>query len=42
MRTVGPGLLAALAVAALGFLTVPVLILSAPVEPVMGLVQKIF
>jgi heme exporter protein C len=42
MRTVGPGLLAALAVAAVGFLTVPMLILSAPVEPVMGLVQKIF
>jgi heme exporter protein C len=42
MRTVGPGLLAALVVAAIGFLTVPILILSAPVEPVMGLVQKIF
>lgn len=42
MRTVGPGLSAALAVAAIGFLGVPLLILSAPVEPVMGLVQKIF
>jgi heme exporter protein C len=42
MRTVGPGLPAALAVAAAGFLTVPLLILSAPIEPVMGLVQKIF
>ena len=42
MRTVGPGLSAALAVAALAFLTVPLLILSAPDEPVMGLVQKIF
>lgn len=42
MRTVGPGLAAALAVAAVGFMTVPMLILSAPVEPVMGVVQKIF
>lgn len=42
MRNVGPGLLAALAIAAVGFLTVPLLILSAPVEPIMGLVQKIF
>jgi heme exporter protein C len=42
MRNVGPGLLAALTIAAIGFLTVPMLILSAPVEPVMGLVQKIF
>jgi heme exporter protein C len=42
MRTVGPGLSAALAVAAVGFFAVPFLILSAPTEPVMGLVQKIF
>jgi heme exporter protein C len=42
MRTVGPGLTAALGVAAAGFLTVPLLILAAPIEPVMGLVQKIF
>lgn len=42
MRTVGPGLLAALVIAAVGFLTVPMLILAAPQEPVMGLVQKIF
>ncbi|MEO5767409.1 MAG: cytochrome c biogenesis protein CcsA [Polyangia bacterium] len=42
MRNIGPGLLAALAIAAVGFLTVPMLILSAPVEPIMGLVQKIF
>ena len=42
MRSVGPPLLAALALAAIGFLTVPLLIVSAPVEPVMGLVQKIF
>ena len=42
MRNVGPGLLAALAIAAVGFLTVPMLILAAPVEPIMGLVQKIF
>ena len=41
-QTVGPELSAALAVAALGFIGVPLLILSAPVEPVMGLVQKIF
>lgn len=42
MRNIGPGLLAALVIAAVGFLTVPMLILSAPVEPIMGLVQKIF
>jgi heme exporter protein C len=42
MRTVGPGLSAALAVAAVGFFAVPLLVLSAPTEPVMGLVQKIF
>ncbi|MBC8133469.1 MAG: hypothetical protein H7X95_10860, partial [Deltaproteobacteria bacterium] len=42
MRPVGFGLLSALAVAAVGFVTVPFLIVSAPVEPVMGLVQKIF
>jgi heme exporter protein C len=42
LRTVGPGLSAALLLAAVGFLVVPLLILAAPVEPVMGLVQKIF
>ena len=42
MRNVGPGLMVALAVAAVGFLTVPLLIVAAPQEPVMGLVQKIF
>jgi heme exporter protein C len=42
MRNVGPGLSAALVVAALGFLGAPFLILAAPIEPVMGLVQKIF
>jgi heme exporter protein C len=42
MRTVGSGFSAALVVAAFGFLAVPLLILSAPIEPVMGLVQKIF
>ena len=34
--------MAALGVAAVGFLTVPLLVLAAPVEPIMGLVQKIF
>jgi heme exporter protein C len=41
-RSVGVGLSAAVAVAALGFLIIPLLILRTPVEPVMGLVQKIF
>jgi len=42
MRGPGRGLLAALAVAAVGFLIVPSLIAGAPVESEMGLVQKIF
>jgi heme exporter protein C len=42
MRSVGPGLLIAIALAAVGFLLVPTMIFSAPVEPVMGFVQKIF
>jgi len=42
MRSVGPGLIVAALVAALGFLLVPQLILAAPQEPVMGFVQKIF
>src|SRR6185369_11795721 len=42
MKAVGSGLLAALAIAVLGFLVVPWLILAAPREPVMGTVQKIF
>lgn len=42
MRTVGPGLLAAVIVAAAAFLLVPPMIVAAPNEPVMGLVQKIF
>ena len=42
MKTVGPGVAVAVALAAIGFLGVPFMILSAPVEPVMGLVQKIF
>jgi len=42
MRSVGPGLLAAIALAVVGFLVVPTMIFSAPVEPVMGFVQKIF
>ncbi len=41
-QPVGVGLLVALAIATLGFIGVPLLILGAPVEPVMGLVQKIF
>ena len=42
MRSVGPGLIVAALVAALGFVVVPQLILAAPQEPVMGFVQKIF
>jgi heme exporter protein C len=42
MRSLGIGFVAAATVAAVGFLTVPALILGAPLEPVMGLVQKIF
>jgi len=42
MKSVGPGLFIAVTVAALAFFGVPLLILSAPVEPVMGVVQKIF
>src|SRR3954466_14845364 len=42
MKSLGGGLLAAALLAVAGFLVVPVLILSAPVEPVMGVVQKIF
>jgi heme exporter protein C len=42
MRSLGPGLILAALLAAAGFLLVPVLIVSAPLEPVMGVVQKIF
>src|SRR5213596_1781319 len=42
MAPLGRGFAAALIVAALGFVAVPLLIVSAPIEPVMGLVQKIF
>jgi heme exporter protein C len=42
MKPVGPGLAAALAAAVLGFAVVPWLILQAPLEPTMGVVQKIF
>ena len=43
MRSLGVGFwLAARAVATVGFLVVPTMILQAPIEPVMGLVQKIF
>ena len=42
MRSVGPGLVVGTVVAAAAFLGIPWLVLSAPVEPVMGFVQKIF
>jgi heme exporter protein C len=42
MRSLGGGLLLATLLAAAGFLLVPLLIVSAPLEPVMGVVQKIF
>jgi len=42
MRSVGTGFLVAATGAAAGFLLVPQLILGAPLEPVMGFVQKIF
>jgi heme exporter protein C len=42
MRALGPGFVAATVLAAAGFLFVPGLILAAPLEPVMGFVQKIF
>jgi heme exporter protein C len=42
MRALGPGFVAAIVVATVGFLFVPGMILSAPIEPVMGFVQKIF
>ena len=40
--SVGIGFSIALGAAAAGFVVVPTMILSAPVEPVMGFVQKIF
>src|SRR6185503_8782753 len=42
MRSLGAGFWIAVALCAAGFLIVPGMILSAPVEPVMGFVQKIF
>jgi len=42
MPALGRGFSAALIVAAAGFLIVPFTIVAAPIEPVMGLVQKIF
>jgi len=42
MRSPGTGFWIALALAAAGFLIVPTMILNAPIEPVMGFVQKIF
>ena len=41
-RSIGFGFIAALAVAVLGFAFIPRMILSAPAEPTMGIVQKIF
>jgi heme exporter protein C len=42
MRSIGTGLATTAALAVIGFLVVPGLILAAPIEPVMGVVQKIF
>jgi len=42
MPSVGRGFAIAVIAAIAGFLVVPLLIVSAPVEPVMGVVQKIF
>jgi heme exporter protein C len=42
MPSVGIGFVVAVLVAAAGFLVVPPMILGAPLEPVMGFVQKIF
>ncbi|HVZ87085.1 MAG TPA: cytochrome c biogenesis protein CcsA [Polyangia bacterium] len=42
MRSVGIGMVVAAVIAAIGFLIVPLLIWGAPMEPVMGFVQKIF
>jgi heme exporter protein C len=42
MRSLGIGFVTASVAAAVGFLIVPALIVGAPLEPVMGLVQKIF
>jgi heme exporter protein C len=42
MRSLGTGFVAAALAAMVGFLIVPYLILSAPTEPMMGVVQKIF
>jgi heme exporter protein C len=42
MRSLGLGFVAAAAAAAVGFLIVPSMIVGAPLEPVMGFVQKIF
>src|SRR3954468_20412540 len=42
MRSLGAGFMFEAALEAAGFLMVPGMIFSAPVEPVMGFVQKIF
>src|SRR6266404_9216113 len=42
MRSLGAAMTVMAALAIVGFLFVPGLIVSAPIEPVMGVVQKIF
>src|SRR5262245_26014387 len=42
MKPLSPWFIAGLVLAAAGFVVVPWMILSAPLEPVMGFVQKIF
>jgi heme exporter protein C len=42
MRSLGTGFWIALLLAVAGFLIVPTMIMDAPVEPVMGFIQKIF
>ena len=42
MKPLGGGFLAAILIAIAGFLVVPQLITAAPLEPIMGVVQKIF
>jgi heme exporter protein C len=41
-RSVGAGFTVGVVLAAVGFVLVPILIMNAPIEPVMGVVQKIF
>jgi len=42
MRSLGAGFWTAVVLCTVGFLVVPTMIVQAPIEPVMGLVQKIF